>query len=459
LDKIAESLHTNLPALIELEVRQTGRAIREMKAQVPSLVRWFKYYAALIRTEERAVLPTTGKLHNWIDRVPLGVVVQITPFNHPLLIAVKKIAPALAAGNSIILKPSELTPLTSILLGALMKECGLPDGIFSVLPGYGAITGKALVEHPLVKKVDVTGGTPAGREIGRIAGYNLSHFTAELGGKAPVIVFENSDLDVAVNGVAFGSFIASGQTCIAATRIIVQNSILSTFLQKLATKCESINQRMGSPANTNSMMGPLVSSKQLQNVIALVDNAVAQEGVKLVIGGHRLEGISELDGFDFSKGYFYPPTILHISTTQKDVRIWKEEAFGPVIVVTGFDTEHEALELANDSEFGLGAALWTQDLSQAFRVSEQIESGICWINTHHRNDPSSPWGGIKSSGVGSENGISMSIQKISEQLLTVLDAYHAYTSIKSTIISYSSSNEALASDDWFQVGSSQVRYG
>ena len=168
--------------LIDLEVRQTGRAIREMRAQVPSLVKWFKYYAALIRTEERAVLPTTGQLHNWIDRKPLGVVVQITPFNHPLLIAVKKLAPALAAGNSVIVKPSELTPLTTILLGPILKEAGLPDGVFNVLPGYGAITGKALVSHPLVKKVDVTGGTPSGRAIGAIAGGNLAHFTAELGG-------------------------------------------------------------------------------------------------------------------------------------------------------------------------------------------------------------------------------------------------------------------------------------
>ncbi|EOA86828.1 uncharacterized protein SETTUDRAFT_115365 [Exserohilum turcica Et28A] len=445
LDRIAALLTAKLPQLIQLEVHQTGRAIREMNAQVPTLTKWFKYYAALLRTEERSVLPTVGKLHNWVDRKPLGVVAQITPFNHPMLIAVKKIAPALAAGNCIVLKPSELTPLTSIELGKLMKEAGLPDGVFNVLPGDGITTGKALVEHPLIKKVDVTGGTPAGRAIGAIAGRNLAHYTAELGGKAPLIVFEKAQLDLAVNGIAFASFIASGQTCVAATRIIVQNSVLGQVVEKLRGKMQSIKKRMGSPKNVESMMGPLVSAKQLGNVEALVNDAKAA-GVTVVTGGERMHGKSSLDATDFSKGYFYPPTILTDSESTKivDTRIWREEAFGPVIVVVGFDTEEEALRLANDSEFGLGAAIWTQDLPQAFRVSENIESGICWVNTHHRNDPSSPWGGIKSSGVGSENGI---------------DAYNAYTTAKSTIINYASVEEGLASDDWFREGTGEVRYG
>ncbi|KAF2790562.1 aldehyde dehydrogenase-like protein [Melanomma pulvis-pyrius CBS 109.77] len=444
LDKTAELLTANLPRLIELEVRQTGRAIREMNAQVPTLVKWFKYYSALIRTEERSVLPTVGKLHNWIDRKPLGVVAQITPFNHPLLIAVKKIAPALAAGNSIILKPSELTPLTSLELGKILKEAGLPDGVFNVLPGDGATTGKALVEHPLIKKVDVTGGTPAGRAIGAIAGRNLSHFTAELGGKAPLIVFEQANVDLAVNGIVFGSFIASGQTCVAATRIIVQNAILPDVIAKLKKKAFSIQKRMGSPKNVESMMGPLVSAKQLVNVRILVDDAI-KTGAMVVTGGKRMTGRSLIDDTEFDKGYFYSPTILTDGPAKiVDTRIWKEEAFGPVIVVVGFDTEEEALKLANDSEFGLGAAIWTQDLAQAFRVAEGIEAGICWVNTHHRNDPSSPWGGIKSSGVGSENGI---------------DAYNAYTTTKSTIINYASVEEGLANDDWFREGAGEVRYG
>ncbi|KAI3395640.1 hypothetical protein diail_1005 [Diaporthe ilicicola] len=456
LEKAAALLTENLPGLISLEVQQTGRAVREMNAQVPSLVRWFKYYAALLRTEERAVLPTQGKLHNWVDRVPLGVVVQITPFNHPLLIAVKKIAPALAAGNSVIVKPSELTPLTTLRLGALLAQAGVPDGVFSVLPGYGATTGAALCGHPLVRKVDVTGGTAAGRAIGALAGRNLAKFTAELGGKAPLVVFKDAHVDLAVNGIAFGAFVASGQTCVAATRIIVERPVLGAVLEKLAAKAEVISRGMGAPANPGSTMGPLISERQLGNVEALVHDAVSGGLATPVFGGVRLRGKSRLDETDFAKGYFYAPTVLASSGWDGDddnknsnsivkARIWKEEAFGPVVVVAAFDTEDEAVALANDSEFGLGAAVWTRDLSRAHRVSEQIDAGIVWVNTHHRNDPSSPWGGAKSaSGVGSENGV---------------DAYHAYTTMKSTIINYASPEESLASDDWFRESGGSVRYG
>ena len=446
LEKCAVLLSEALPELISLEVKQTGRAIREMNAQVPSLVKWFKYYASVLRVEERSVLPTTGKLHNFVDRIPLGVVVQITPFNHPLLIAVKKLAPALAAGNSVILKPSELTPLTSLLLAKILHRAGIPAGVLSVLPGFGATTGKALVSHPLVRKVDVTGGTTAGTAIGSIVGGNLSKYTAELGGKAPLVVFEKANIDASVNGIAFGSFIASGQTCVASTRIIVANSIMDELLQKLKTKVEGIKRRMGAPTNPESMMGPLVSAKQLANVQRLVSEALATNANALV-GGSRMQGKSPLDGFDFSNGYFYEPTVLvftqgNMITTSP---IWCEEAFGPVIVVAGFDTEEEAIALANDTEFGLGAGIWTEDLAQAFRVSERIESGIVWVNTHHRNDPSSPWGGVKAaSGVGSENGI---------------DAYHAYTMAKSTIVNFATAEESLAQDDWFSEGSKNVRYG
>ncbi|KAI0438184.1 aldehyde dehydrogenase [Xylaria telfairii] len=449
LDKAATLLEAELPQLIALEVQQTGRAVREMNAQVPSLVRWLKYYAALLRVEERPVLPTTGKLHNFVDRVPLGVVAQITPFNHPLLIAVKKMAPALAAGNSVVVKPSELTPLSTLRLGAILKAAGLPDGVFNVLPGYGALTGKALVRHPLVRKVDVTGGTEAGRAIGAIVGGNLARYTAELGGKAPLVVFASADLQAAVNGIAFGSFIASGQTCIASTRIIVENNIFDTLVENLKAKTAFIRGRMGAPTNPDSMMGPLISAKQLEKVEGLVDEALGARLADVVTGGKRMIGTSALDGTDFSKGYFYEPTVLvetnRPSGNMRKTLLWRKEAFGPVIVVVGFETEDEAIELANDSEFGLGAGIWTQDLSQAFRVSERIDAGITWVNTHHRNDPSSPWGGSKSSsGLGVENGV---------------EAYHAYTMAKSTIINYASTEEALATDDWFREQAGAVRYG
>ncbi|KAI9150806.1 Aldehyde dehydrogenase domain [Paramyrothecium foliicola] len=447
LERCASLLSEALPRLIPLEVEQTGRAIREMNAQVPTLVRWFKYYAALLRVEERPVLPTMGKLHNFVDRVPLGVVVQITSFNHPLLICIKKLAPALAAGNSVIVKPSESTPLTTLLLGELLREAGIPDGVFTVLPGYGATTGKALCEHPLVKKVDVTGGTVAGKAIGQIVGGNLTKLTAELGGKAPLVVFKDANIDVAVNGIAFGSFIASGQTCVASTRIIVDASILDDVLAKLKPKVESINRRIGDPTNPESMMGPLISQRQLQRVEGLVNDAVSSGNAQVLVGGKRMQGPSQLDSFDLSQGYYYEPTVLTSSAGNSIVQtsIWREEVFGPVIVVVGFNTEEEAIALANDSEFGLGAGIWTQDMPRAFRVSEQIEAGITWVNTHHRNDPSSPWGGNKtSSGIGSENGV---------------DAYHSYTKTKSTIMNFAAPEESLAADDWFREGSGNVRYG
>lgn len=299
--------------------------------------------------------------------------------------------------------------------------------------------GKALVSHPLIQKVDVTGGTAAGRAIGAIAGSNLSSYTAELGGKAPVIVLDKANVPAAVNGIAFGSFVASGQTCVAATRIIVHASLLDAVLSQLATKARSIERRMGSPANPASTMGPLVSAAQLARVEDLVDAALA-DGVTCVTGGKRLTRASALDAdhTDLSKGHYYPPTIL-TSSPSADVtraRIWRAEAFGPVICVVPFDDEPDALRLANDSEFGLGAAVWTQDLAQAMRVSERVEAGICWVNTHHRNDPSSPWGGVKSaSGVGSENGV---------------DAYRAYTKVRSTVVNFASVDEALEGEDWFR---------
>ena len=448
LDRCATLLEAALPELIALEVAQTGRVVREMRAQVPSLVRWFRYYASVLRVEERPLLPTSGKLHNFVERIPLGVVALVTPFNHPLLIAVKKLAPALAAGNSVVLKPSELTPISSLRLARVLAEAGIPDGVLSVLPGDGVVTGAALVAHPLIRKVDVTGGTVAGRAIGAVVGGNLARYTAELGGKAPLIVFEKADIELAVNGIAFGSFVASGQTCIASTRIIVENSVLPALLERLKAKTESIRRSVGSPKNPDSMMGPLISAKQLKHVETLVDDAISSKKSIAITGGKRMTYKSELDGTGFSKGYFYEPTVL-VSNEGTDsilqTRIWREEAFGPVIVVIGFDTEGRAVELANDSEFGLGAGIWTQDLAQAFRISEQIEAGITWVNTHHRNDPSSPWGGAKSaSGVGSENGI---------------DAYHAYTTMKSTIINYASTEESLDADDWFKEGPGSVRYG
>lgn len=439
LSRIARALEDRISDFAQIETMQTGRTIREMNAQLSRLPEWLDYYAALLRTKEAYVAPTQGNLLNYVQRVPLGVIAQITPFNHPLLIALKKIAPALAAGNSVIIKPSELTPITLLEFAELATKAGLPDGVLSVLPGYGASTGKDLVSHPLIRKVDLTAGTSTGRTIGSIVGGNLASFTAELGGKAPILVFSDADVQNAVNGATFAAFIASGQTCVSGTRLIIQDKVYDEFMARFLEKVESIRRRMGNPMNPRSAMGTIISQRHLDRIDSFVQ-AHRSHGT-LLAGGSRLLGLSPLDGFDYSRGAFYPPTVF--ADVNVDSPLWQEEIFGPVVVVRRFSDEKEGVGLANDCKYGLGAALWTADLSRAHRVAAQIEAGLVWVNTHHRNDPSSPWGGMKESGVGRENGV---------------EAFHAYTQSKSTIVNIASAEESRT-DDWFGEEASEVRYG
>ncbi|GAA5882438.1 hypothetical protein JCM16303_001732 [Sporobolomyces ruberrimus] len=445
LSEIARLFTAKVKDLAVLETLQTGRPLREMTTQLGRLGEWFEYFSAIARTEEGTTQPVRGSLLNFVRREPLGVVALISSFNHPLLISIKKLAPALAAGNSVVLKPSELAPLTVLELGKICQAAGLPDGVLSILPGIGTTTGAALVSHPLIAKVDLTGGTAAGRAIGQVVGQGLKGYTAELGGKAPIIVFDDVDIELAVNGVAFASFIASGQTCVAGTRIIVHSSIFPRFVDALQNKCASITRRVGSPFSPESMMGPLISSRQLEIVEILVADA-REKGGKIVCGGTRMKDKSPIDGLDLAEGYFYAPTLITGSDAVKatDLRIWREEAFGPVLVLVPFDTEEEAITLANDSEYGLGSGIWTRNGAQAIRVSNKLEHGLVWINTHHRNDPSSPWGGYKASGVGRENGH---------------EAYRSYTQSKSVIMNYATEEDSKALDDWFREDDREVRYG
>ncbi|BGP32102.1 hypothetical protein JCM10296v2_003881 [Rhodotorula toruloides] len=445
LSEISSQFQAKVKDLAVLESKQTGRPYREMSTQLGRLHEWFDYAAALARTEEGSTQPVRGNLLNYVRREPLGVCALVSSFNHPLLISIKKLAFALAAGNSVILKPSELAPLSTLELAKIAQSAGLPDGVLSVLPGYGLTTGKALVSDLRIKKVDLTGGTAGGRAIGEIVGRNLTSYTAELGGKAPIVVFANTDLELAVNGVAFASFIASGQTCVAGTRIIVQQPIFDSFLSLLSAKCACITSRIGSPFNKSSMMGPIISAKQLGIVEELVELA-REDGARIVCGGARMKGKSGLEGHDLSAGYFYPPTLITGASTvdATNLRIWREEAFGPVLVMVPFETEEEAIKLANDSEYGLGSAIWTRDGAQAIRVSNALEHGLVWVNTHHRNDPSSPWGGYKNSGVGRENGH---------------EAYRSYTQSKSVIVNYATEEESRNVDDWFREEDREVRYG
>ncbi|KAL1723451.1 Aldehyde/histidinol dehydrogenase [Schizophyllum commune] len=420
LSKLARILESRIQEIAEIETRQTGRALREMKAQLGRLPDWLDYYAALLRTNQAYVAPTQGKLINYVQRVPLGVVAQITPFNHPLLIAVKKIAPALAAGNCVIVKPSELAPISVLEFAKMAESAGVPPGVLSVLPGFGPTTGKALVSHPLIRK--------------------MRHFVCELTNDrlAPIVVFNDADLDSAVNGAAFACFVASGQTCVSGTRLIVQDGIYQTFMARFLEKVESIRARMGDPLSPKSTMGTVISLKQLEKIQAMMSRS---KGAVLA-GGKRLEGKSDLDGYDFSKGAFFPPTV--VADVGVEDELWQEEVFGPVVVVKNFQTEDEGVRLANNCKYGLGAGIWTQDLSRAHRVSAEMEAGLTWVNTHHRNDPSSPWGGMKESGIGRENG---------------LEAFAAYTQSKSTIVNIASAEETREVDDWFAETSEGKRYG
>jgi acyl-CoA reductase-like NAD-dependent aldehyde dehydrogenase len=364
---------------------------------------------------------------NYVKRVPLGVVGQITPWNHPMLIAIKKIAPALAAGNSIVVKPSELAPCTLIEFAHLLKQAGLPDGVFNVVPGFGATAGKALSEAPGLGKLDLTGGTETGRIAAAAAGKNLTSVIMELGGKAPVLVFDDADLEQAVNGCAFAGFIAAGQTCIMGSRVIVHERVYDKFVAALVAKVSAI--RCGDPSNGVTQMGPLISAAQRDKVERFVQLA-KEEGAKVLCGGRRPELPAP-----FNSGFYYEPTL--IGDVHPQMRVVREEVFGPVVVVYKFKDEADAIRLANDSPFGLAAAVWTRDVKKAHRVADSVHAGIVWINDHHRNSPSSPWGGFGDSGIGRENG---------------LDAYHEYTASKSVVV-----NTSDAPFDWF-VNDKNVRY-
>ncbi|KAJ3741512.1 aldehyde dehydrogenase domain-containing protein [Lentinula detonsa] len=438
LSRLARMLEERVPEIAQLESLQTGRTIREMNAQLGRLPDWLDYYAALLRTRHDFIAPTQGKLLNYVQRVPLGVVAQITPFNHPLLIALKKIAPALAAGNSVIVKPSEQAPLTVLEFAKMAADAGVPSGVLSVIPGFGHTVGKAIVSHPFIRKVDVTAGTKTGRALGSIVGSNLAAYTAELGGKAPILIFNDADIDSAVNGTAFASFVASGQTCVSGTRIIVQNQIYETFMEKFISKVQSIRARMGNPLNPKSTMGSIISLSQLERIEAMVRRTKG----RIIVGGRRMTGVSDLDGFDFSGGSFFPPTV--VTDISLDDELWQEEVFGPVVVVKKFTDESEGITLANACKYGLGAGIWTTDLSKGHRIAAEIEAGLCWVNTHHRNDPSSPWGGMKESGIGRENG---------------LEAFEAYTQSKSTIVNVDTVEATRRADDWFAEGTEVRRYG
>jgi acyl-CoA reductase-like NAD-dependent aldehyde dehydrogenase len=379
--------------LYRLETLDNGRPITETKAQITRLPEWYRYNASLLLADRDAVVPMSGDYLSYTTRFPIGVVAILASFNHPMMIASKSLAPALATGNTVVLKPSEQTSLTALLLGDIAASSGIPDGVLNVVPGLGPDAGAALTSHELVKKVVFTGGTEPGRTIALTAAKRFAKTTLELGGKSPVLIFADTPIDVAARGAAFAGFIGAGQTCIAGSRLLVQRDIYDEFVRALAATAETI--RLGDPAAATTQLGPVISARARDRILADIQAGVA-EGARLVTGGDRAtpRGVEN--------GFFVQPTVL--ADVRNDMDIARREIFGPVVVAIPFADEDEAVALANDSPFALGSAVWTRDIARAHRVASRLEMGMVWVNDHHRLDPCSPWGGLKDSGIGREGG-------------------------------------------------------
>lgn len=401
-DLIAE----NAVELAELQVRENGKLQREMLGQMKLMPEYLAYYAGL------AQMPTgtTNPVHltdmlNYTVREPIGVVAAITPWNSPLMLLLWKLGPALAAGNVVIAKPSEITPASTIAFAHLAAEAGLPAGVFQVITGLGSPSGTSLVTHPGVGKVAFTGSTATGKAIMAAAAGTLTRVSLELGGKSPNILFEDADLDVALNGVMAGIFGASGQTCMAGSRVLVQRSIYDEVVARLAERAKAIT--IGDPMDSETQMGTLASEAQLEKVLGYIESA-NDEGARLVAGGKRAT-VAE-----FPQGLYLEPTVF--ADVDNQMQIAREEVFGPVAAVIPFDDEEDAIRIANDTVFGLAAGVWTRDVARAHRMTSRLRAGTVWINNYRKSGYSTPFGGYGDSGLGRENGP---------------EALHEYTEVKS----------------------------
>ncbi len=393
LFRVAEAIRAQRERLAHWQRRDNGKPINETRALVDSAAGTFQYFAAACETLEDQLTPQRGAHLTMSLHEPMGVVAAITPWNSPIASEAQKMAPALAAGNAVVVKPAEITPLAALELARLCEACGVPRGIISVLPGKGSVVGDALVKHPLVRRVSFTGGTATGRGIAHQAADKMMSVSLELGGKSPTIVFEDADLDHALAGVLYGIFSSSGESCIAGSRLFVQRRLYAAFMDRLITAAQAL--RVGDPLDERTQMGPLISAAHRDSVERYVAQGLA-DGGRLRCGGVRPDGAGR------ERGFYYLPTIIDgLANAQS---ICQQEIFGPVLVALPFDDEDDLLAQANDSVYALAAGIWSRDHQRAWRVGRALQAGTVWINTYKQFSISTPFGGWRDSGIGREKG-------------------------------------------------------
>ena len=393
LVRLAALLEANLEGFARLETQNMGKPLRESRGDIAYVVRTLEYFAGLADKVEGETLPVPGPRFDYTLREPLGVTVHIAPWNYPLLLSIRSVAPALAAGNSVVLKPASLTPLTAIAFARLAREAGVPEGIFNVIAGPGGAVGEALIDDPRCRAVTFTGSSEVGRRIAEVAARRLLPLTLELGGKGPVLIFPDADLDRAARGIGYGIFQNAGQMCWAASRLLVHESVRSTVLEKVRLIAEAL--KIGPGVEDGVEMGPLVSAEQLDRVLGYVSDA-RNDGGAVVTGGTRVASPSLADG------NFLLPTIL--SDVPAGSRAVREEIFGPVLSVASFTDADDAVRQANDTAYGLLAAVWTRDLATAHSIARRLECGMVVVNEPPITYPQTPFAGVKASGLGFEQG-------------------------------------------------------
>jgi aldehyde dehydrogenase (NAD+) len=391
VSRLADRLMERVDEVARLETLHNGKPISESRnIEIPAAAECFEYYAGWADKVMGETIPVKGNYLTYTLREPVGVVAAIVPWNFPLLLAAWKVAPALACGNTVILKPASQTPLTAIALGEIAIEAGLPPGVLNVITGPGSIIGQALVEHPGIDKIAFTGDTSTGKAIMRSAADTLKKITLELGGKSPNIVLADADVDAALRGATIGIFYGKGEVCAAGSRLLVDRAIKDEFLDKLAARTKKMVA--GDPMDPRTRFGPVSSRKQLETVLRYID-AGKQEGATLVAGGERAD-------IGTGKGYFVQPTVF--ADVRPEMTIAREEIFGPVLAAIEFADLDEAIARANDTPYGLAAGVWTRDIKKAHYVARKLQAGTVWINTYNVYDTAAPFGGYKQSGFGRE---------------------------------------------------------